>query len=69
MPPRDYIIYTLRGLGFVGNAGQATTDRAAAKTFTKTEAIEFAKRQVDHNGTATMYPIHLDMLDEIENKE
>lgn len=61
-----YLIYTLRGQGFLGRSGQATTERKNAKQFTREEALAWCKHHVDHNGASTSYPVSLSLLTEIE---
>lgn len=60
------LLYSLRAHGYVYPNGTYGTQINDARRFTGPEAIEYAKRHINHEGASILIPINLSILNEIQ---
>lgn len=61
-----YYLYSIRLQGWLTKNGTATSQRDKAGQFNYADAIAWCKRHKDHNDAATCFPVHANVLTEIE---
>lgn len=61
-----YIIFSQRTQGWLNKSGNSGSDRAAARQFTYSDAVDLCRTQRDHNGAAICFPVAIETLNEIE---